>query len=108
MLKKTLVPDEGPDPDALLETIGTYQTVFEADLIREELASAGIEAWTGGATIAQTFVTMPETGITIDVRADDAEKARAVIASIGTVSPVTDDEMNAAIDASIADANPGV
>ena len=105
MLKKTLSPDNRPDPDMELDTVASYQTVFEADLVREELESAGIQAWTGSATIAQTFVTMPETGITIEVRATDAERARSIIDALGQVSPVTDEQMDAAVDASIASAN---
>jgi hypothetical protein len=96
------------DPNEEMETVATYQTIVEADLIREELNSAGIPAWVGNAMVAQTFITMPETGITVEVRASDLDRARSAIANIGSAQPITDEEMDAAVDASIAENNPNV
>jgi ABC-type amino acid transport substrate-binding protein len=100
MLKKTLQSDDGPDPTEEIVTIATYQTVIEADLVREELEAGGIDAWVANATVAQTFVTMPETGVTIEVRAEDAEKALGIIDAISSAPEPSQEEIDAQIDAS--------
>lgn len=106
MLIKTLRPDDGPNKGDELVTVATFQTAIEADLVREELEASGIDAAVSGGTIAQTFITMPETGVTVEVRASDAERAREVISAVQR-TPITDDEINAASDASVAEGTEG-
>jgi hypothetical protein len=72
------------EPNAAEEvaTVATYQSPLEADLVRAELEMAGIQAWTTSAIVSQAFVTLPETGVGIEVAAADAGRARQVIASL--------------------------
>jgi len=108
MLKKTLDTDGGPDPDEEVVTVASYPTIVEADLVREELQAAGIDVWVANATVAQTLTTIQETGVTIQVRGDDAEKARGVILALESAPQLSEDEINKQIDESVAGGNGSV
>lgn len=91
MLNKTIRKTDTPDDSEELVTIGVFNSTIEADLLREELYAAGIDAWVAGATIAQTFVTLPETGIQVEVRVTDESRAREVAAGIQIGETPSDD-----------------
>ncbi len=77
------------NPNEEIVTIATYQSIVEADLVRSELESRGISAFVSGATIAQTFISMPETGITIQVAASDAATAKQVADELASSLPAS-------------------
>ena len=76
-------------PNEEIVTIATYQSIVEADLVRSELESRGISAFVSGATIAQTFISMPETGITIQVAASDAAQAKQIADELSSSLPAS-------------------
>ena len=105
---------DAPDPTESIVTVATFQSLIEADLVREELEAEGIECWVSNATMTQTVISMPETGLGIQVAGRDADRARVIAAQMQNAAPISDAELeNAALSApptadndEIGDANP--
>ena len=75
-----------PQPDESIVTIATYQSLLEADLARAELEMAGIEAFVANAVSVQSFISMPETGVELQVAQDDVDRAKEIISGMADSS----------------------
>lgn len=62
-----------------LETVATFSFAPEMGLVRSKLESEGIECFVKGELISQTYIQSAVGGIKLQVKAEDAERARKLI-----------------------------
>ncbi|WP_291860100.1 DUF2007 domain-containing protein [Marinilabilia sp.] len=62
-----------------LETIATFSFAPEMGLVRSKLESEGIECFVKDELVSQTYIHNAVGGMKLQVKADDAERARKII-----------------------------
>ena len=62
-----------------LETVATFSFAPEMGLVRSKLESEGIECFVKDELVSQTYIHNAVGGMKLQVKADDAERARKII-----------------------------
>jgi hypothetical protein len=80
-------------PDTRYVTVGTFTVPFEAELARARLEDEGIRAFVLGDMAATAFSGFGGVGgpVQVQVQADDAPRATAILASCGPEAALDDD-----------------
>ena len=66
-----------------LETVATFSFAHEMGLVRSKLESEGIECFVKDELTAQTYIYNAIGGMKLQVRSEDAERAREIIREMG-------------------------
>ncbi len=66
-----------------LETVATFSYAHEMGLVRSKLESEGIECFVQDELTAQTYIFNAVGGMKLQVRPEDAERARRIIREMG-------------------------
>ncbi|MFW6202704.1 MAG: DUF2007 domain-containing protein [Marinilabilia sp.] len=66
-----------------LETVATFSFAHEMGLVRSKLESEGIECFVQDELTAQTYIYNAVGGMKLQVRPEDAERAREIIREMG-------------------------
>ena len=70
-----------------LETVATFSFAADMGLVRSKLESEGIECFVQDELTAQTYIFTAVGGMKLQVRPEDAERAREIIREMGVFDP---------------------